>query len=106
MTQASLFDTARLPTLPHSGSTRISRECSIDGAKGAAPRRANLQARYVRYLEMMGRATDQQAADYLHCPISSVNSTRNFLRKQIEPVGKTAGQFGTPVTLWALRGRP
>jgi hypothetical protein len=110
--QGSLFDAERLPTLPHAGLTRIARECSIEAARAAAPRRGRLQERYLQYLELMGSATDQMAAKYLRCPVSSVNSTRNGINAQareadgidaIAPAGKARGEFGTPNTLWSLR---
>jgi hypothetical protein len=106
MTQPSLFDTQRRPTLPHQGLSRIARECSVEAAKAAAPRRGRLRARYLEYLRLMGCASDPMAADYLDVPLSSICSTRNGIKAQIEAVGKTAGDYGTPVTLFALRGRP
>jgi hypothetical protein len=106
MTQPSLFDTSPRPTLPHSGLSRIARECSVDAARAAAPRRGRLQERYLEYLRLMGSSSDHQAAAWLRCPLSSVNSTRGAVKDQVVAVGKTKGPYGTPVTLFALRGRP
>lgn len=105
MTQGSLFDSNRRPTLPHAGLTRIARECSMAGAKAAAPRRARLRERYLEYLGLIGSATDRQAAEYLGVPLSSICSTRGALRDRVEPVGKAMAEFGVPNTLWALRAR-
>jgi hypothetical protein len=103
--QPSLFDppTQRTSTLPHQGLSRIARECSIEAAHAAAPRRGRLQERYLLCLEVLGSATDHAAAKYLGVPLSSICSTRGALREQIEAVGKRMGPFGTSVTLFALK---
>jgi hypothetical protein len=112
--QPSLFDppTQRTSTLPHQGLSRIARECSLEAAHAAAPRRGRLQERYLAYLRAFGSSSDLMAAQYLGCPLSSVTSTRNGLiaraREQDEPetvvaIGKIAGEFGVPNTLWSLR---
>lgn len=92
------------PPLPFSGSNRISRHCSYLAARDAATSRGWKTQQYLDYLRRVGRATDWQAADYFHWPLSSICSIRNGCvdRGEVTVGGCARGKHGKLVTLWTL----
>jgi|GEM_PF-3198138 len=114
MTQLTLAFDARPASLPYSGRTALSRECSQAAAKQAAVTRATKTAAYLAWLRANAPASDHDAKRHFdRWPMSTITSIRNGINDRareagqpepIRAVDKVPGPYGTPVTRWSLRG--
>ena len=93
------------PSLPWSGKTPRSRQCSYDAAVSAAETRVAKSARYLSWLTSVGRATDHGAAEHFNWPLSSICSIRNGLvdRGLVTALGDCIGRYGKRVTIWTVK---
>jgi hypothetical protein len=112
MTQLALAFDARPASLPYSGRTALSRECSKAAAKQAAVTRATKTAAYLAWLAAHGPASDHDAQRRFGWPMSSITSIRNGINDRAIAEGQAApirardkvpGPYGTPVTRWEVR---
>ena len=92
--------------LPFSGKTPLSRQHSYLAARRAGRTRGPKLAAMRAYFAAHGQATDEGLAEGLSLPRSSVCSLRNLLVDAglVQAVGRTTGQYGHAVTIWAWRG--
>lgn len=90
------------PALPWSGKTSTSRHCSERAAVSAATTRILKSAKYLKWLKLVGKATDHGAQEYFGWPLSSICSIRNGLvdRGYVTAVGSCEGRYGKQVTIW------
>lgn len=92
------------PALPFHGRTPHSRHASYAGAVAASGGASSKRARYLEWLRVRGRATDEDAEIELGMRRSSVCSTRNGCveRGLVVSVGVTSGRQGRTLAVWAL----
>ena len=92
-------------SLPFSGKTPRSRQCSYDAAVSASDTRAAKSARYLAWLRQVGQATDHGAAEHFAWPLSSICSIRNGLvdRGLVTAQGVCLGRYGKKVTIWIAK---
>lgn len=93
------------PSLPFSGTSAVSRQCSRAGATQAEPR-AGSQAWRVLLAVKGQPLTYHELATALNLPLATCCARIGWLRTQgfVEAVGTKPGPFGTANTRWGLRG--
>lgn len=106
--QPPLFDHTRPPeSLPFQGRSVEALAAGARAALSAAGRRGSLASRYLELLLRAGAQglTDHEAATALHCPVSSICSTRagSQVRGQIAPHGHRRGPYQEINTVYVLR---
>jgi len=118
MASLPLFDPLGEPDTFVNGKTPESRQASLSGARAARVDRQQKTASYIALLRQHGKLTDHQAAKYLGCGLSSINSIRGGILKRarekgepmpIIPAGTVKQSWGHQQfsyrTLWALYKR-
>lgn len=112
MTQLAFDYTAPPPTLPYSGRTALSRECSKAAADASASTRETKTALYLAWLRANAPASDHDAKRHFdRWPMSTITSIRNGINDRAIAEGlpapirardKVPGPYGTPVTRWEV----
>lgn len=93
------------PPLPWHGRSPLAQETSYEGALSALWTAGRKQAQLLAFLDGRGRygATDHEAQQYFHWPMSSVCSIRNALVDQwlVKDSGRTRlSPFANRVVVW------
>lgn len=91
--------------LPFSGRTPESRAASMSGSACAANGRERKVGVYLDLLAHSGPLTDQEVAQQMNWPLSSVNSTRSNCGAQVQPQGFAVAKFSGRVTRRTRWGR-
>jgi hypothetical protein len=91
-------------SLPFSGSVRLSRHCSYEGAKNAEPRASRQALALLQLYAEYGPLTDAQAASWMHVERSTVCARRNELVKRslVKDIDTVKGDHGIRNVRWGL----
>jgi len=103
MTQPA-FNWSREASLPVSGRTPLSRQCSAKAAQQASRTRGPKTREYLALLAQIGAhgVTDHDAARMLGLPLSSINSIRNGCGELVTAAGEGRSPYGRAATRWRI----